>query len=137
MVARWVDADTGDHHFESLRAQDVQDCIWDYFSRHCDFDLDDRDPQPGLSTALEIEAAAKQTRQRVILVASQGGPDLERATRALEWFVSGRRAWLFQKDRQGGEVGPRPAGQLDLAQAVVEFVELALFDTPPAAAGPG
>jgi len=128
LVLNWVDEASRDHHFESLGAEEAQDSIWDHLSHQCDLDLDDRDPEQADPTASEMEQAAGQMRQMVVLVAINRTQSIEQTTHALGWFVSGRHAWLMQKNGQGGELAPGLADQADIAQAVFEFVERALFE---------
>jgi len=122
MVVNWVD-EVGDHHFESYASQDAQTCVWDHLSRLCDLNIEEPTAALANLTRDEAERLMKEMRQAVLLMAVSDVQSPQKVARALSWFVSGRHAWLMQKNDHGEQAVPRPTSQADLAHAVSELVD--------------
>jgi hypothetical protein len=124
-VVNWVD-DSQAHHFEAYQPQAVQNNLWDHLSRLCSLDVDEPDPAAAMLTSQAIEQGVEGMSQAVLLMAINRLQAPDQAAQALSWWVSGRSAWIMQKEPQSGPVMLTPAGRAGLQMAVMEFVKQAL-----------
>jgi hypothetical protein len=130
LVVNWVD-EADAHHFEAYQRLEVQDGVWDHLSRLCNLEVDEPDPAAAL-TSPAIEASVEGMKQAVLLLAINRLQAPEQTAQALSWWVSGRAAWLLQKNEESGPVRLTPSGRAGLETAVSAFVQQAIRSGQPA-----
>ncbi len=128
-TVNWVD-EANTHHFEAYASVDIKEVVLSHLWGICNLDVDDPDPNLALSPA-EVEREMEQMRQSVLLMAIQGVQSAEQTTRAIAWFVSGRRVWLMRNASREPSEQPSPvvASQAEIELAISELVEQALLET--------
>ena len=125
LVVNWVD-ETQDHHFAAYHPLEVHERLWDHLSRQCSLEVEEPDPRAPAVTSQAIEQGVEGMSQAVLLMAINRLQASEQTVQTLSWWVSGRTAWLLQKQEQSAPLRLSPAGRADLETAVLQFIKEAL-----------